>query len=317
MTDYLTLTEFIPGTKAKAQEVNANFTVLKDALNTKADMQGDSMLTFSVATATLNSHAVNKSLLDSTTTATNTKMNGLINRFCLKSGNITSGNADLLAYSGTTLSFKIGGSYSSALWTSANGTQETITTLANINGLSTNGTYSVIKELGVTNAIATSSKVTQGKTFPTSPSEGDYHCLITTGLSTHKFVSNTWVETHYIQLGTVTVSGGVITAVSTNSYNQNGYDVNSQSNDWAKALPVISTSTGIDKATNVDHTADVCGIILNYLSGSTSSAVTIDGVVFGWSVSNSTTYTQWQISKGSVYKATGGTLTFYPLKGAN
>lgn len=71
MTDYLVLTEFVPGTKAKAEEVNANFTTVKDAVNTKASAEGDSTKTFDVATATSSTHAVTKAQLDSTSTSIN------------------------------------------------------------------------------------------------------------------------------------------------------------------------------------------------------------------------------------------------------
>lgn len=224
MADLLALIEFVPGTKAKAQEVNANFTALKEAVAQKAMMQGDEATTFNVADATSEKHAVNKSMFDSSIAEINTKMEGLNDRFCLSSGNITAGNADLLSFSGTTLSFKIGGSFPPANWTSANGTQETIAALSNITGLSTNGTYSVIKELGVASAMATASKVTQGKVFPTSPSDGDYHCLTATGINTYKRISGAWVETQYIKLGTVTVSGNVITAAANAYFNYNGLD---------------------------------------------------------------------------------------------
>lgn len=229
MTEYLTLTEFIPGTKAKAQEINANFATLKDAINSKARIDGDNTKTFDIADAALPQHAVSKAQLESAATACDLKAEGLINRFCLTSGNLTNGEADLLNFSGTTLSFKIGGVAPEAKWVSANGTIETITTLANLTGLSVSGTYSIIKELNVSNAFATASKVTQGKTYPTAPADGDYHCLTSTGLQTYKRVNGVWVETQYIQIGTATVSGGAITAVKTNLFNQNGYDLNIQS----------------------------------------------------------------------------------------
>lgn len=69
-------------------------------------------------------------------------------------------------------------------------------------------------------------QITEGKTFPIYPIDGDLHCLTATGLQTYKRVSGAWAETQYAQIGTATVSGGVITAVTTNAYNQNGYDVN-------------------------------------------------------------------------------------------
>lgn len=228
MTDYLTLTEFIPGTKAKAQEINANFATVKDAINSKAAAEGDSTKTFNVANALTAQQAVNKAQLDSATTASDKKAEGLINRFCILAGNLTNGESDILSFSSTTLTFKIGGSYPETIWRASNGTQETITTLANITGLSNNGTYTVLKELGATNAIATSSKVTQGKTFPAAPIDGDYHCLTSTCIKTYKRLSGAWIETQYIQLGTATVTNSVISAVSTTPYNQNGYDFNIQ-----------------------------------------------------------------------------------------
>lgn len=258
MTNYLTLTEFVPGTKAKAQEVNANFTALKDAVNARALLNGDNLQAFNVADATLNTHAINKGQLDAATNASNTKMDNLLNRFCLKSGNITSGDADLLSYAGTTLSFKIGGSYPSVIWNSANGTQETISSLANITGFSTNGTYFIIKELGVANAISTSSKITQGKAFPASPSDGDYHCLEETYLKTYKRIGGAWVETQYIQLGTLTVSGNVITAVTTTPYLQNGYNINTRTPGaltkcWVSSeyTPVLATETVVTHNLNL------------------------------------------------------------------
>lgn len=325
MTDYLTLNEFVPGTKAKAEEVNANFSTLKDAINSKASTGGDSTKTFSVADATLSEHAVNKSQLDTTSTDIETKIDGLLNRFCLSSGNLNAGDADLLAYSGTTLSFKIGGSYQAAKWISANGTLETISTLPNITGLSTNGTYTIVKELNSTNAVATSSKVTQGKVFPTTPADGDYHCLTATGLKTYKRVNGNWVEAQYIQLGSVVVSGGVIASISTNSYNQNGFDVNIASNDWARVLP--NYKSPISYAINTNVTADKDGVIV--ATGSSQGAGTIGylyvdsaivgktiaGDTYGYSSSISAHIKKGQIINFNASGINGATLTFYPAVG--
>jgi len=149
--------------------------------------------------------------------------------FALNSGNLSAtGDSDILAKTTTTtLSFKIddGTTYQPLLITYADKTQQTLTSLANITGLSTNGTYTIIKEKDSATAVAVaSSTITQGKTFEASPTDGDYHCLTATGLQTFKRVSDAWVETQYVPIGTVTVAGGVISAVSTKPYNQNGYD---------------------------------------------------------------------------------------------
>ena len=166
--------------------------------------------------------------IDSSLKVQNNKLGAIdqLNKFCVNRGNIdATGNSDLLAYSSTILSFKVGGSYPDLILTYADRTQETLTSLNNITGFLTNGTYTIIKEKGL-NPVATLSSVTQNKTFPTSPVDGDHHCLTATGLKSYKRISNEWVETQYIILGTVTVAGNIITAVTTPSYNQNGYDFN-------------------------------------------------------------------------------------------
>lgn len=327
MTDYLVLNEFVPGTKAKAEDVNANFSTLKDAINSKASTNGDFTKTFSVANATLPEQAVNKSQLDTTSTDIGTKIDNLLNRFCLTAGNLNAGDADLLGYSGTTLSFKIGGSYPIVKWISANGVQETISTLPNITGLSTNGTYTIIKELNSTNAVATSSKVTQGKVYPTTPADGDYHCLIATDLKTYKRISGAWVETQYIQLGSVIVSNGAITSVSTNPYKQNGYDVNIKSNDWARVLP--NYKSPISYAVNTNVTADKEGMVV--ATGSSQGAGTIGylyidstivgkivaGDTYGYSSSVSAYVKKGQIINFTAAGVSGATLTFYPAVGTN
>ncbi len=113
------------------------------------------------------------------------------------------------------------------------------------------GVYN-IEILGNINAV------TQDKIFPTSPSNGDYHCLTANGLQTYKRVSGAWVETQYVPIGTVTVSGAVITAVTTNSYNQNGYDVNKNTAGaltkyWVSGeyLPVLGTETVVTHNLNL------------------------------------------------------------------
>lgn len=125
----------------------------------------------------------------------------------------------------TTLSYKVGGSYANLKITYADLSSETLTGLTSISGLTTNGTYTIIKEQGL-NPIVSTNSITMGKVFPTSPVNGDYHCLTATELKTYKYTTNTWVETQYVVLGTIVVSNNVISSVTTNPYNQNNYEVN-------------------------------------------------------------------------------------------
>lgn len=320
MSEYLTLTEFVPGTKAKAQEVNENFSILKDAINAKASMNGDAGQSFSVANATSSSHAVNKSQMDTSVNNLKTAMDGLNNRFSLLNGNLSSGESDLMAFSGSTLSFKIGGSYAPLNWVCANGTIESVTSLPNITGLSTNGTYNVVKEYAATNAIATASKVTQGKTFPTTPADGDYHCLVASGINTYKRISGNWVETQYIDLGTVTIAGSVITSVTSKPYLQNGFDINAAS----QGFKMPNLSSVVSKVWNTTYNAECDGWIFvsSVTSNVVNSTLTINSLVVWQNTSgaNGDINTGFiPIAKGSTYIATGGAssqvIKFIPAKG--
>jgi len=72
--------------------------------------------------------------------------------------------------------------------------------------------------------------ITQGKTFPANPVNGDRHCLTACGLDSRIWNSTTskWEVDLYVPMGGYTVSGGIITSVWTNPYNQNGYNINQQ-----------------------------------------------------------------------------------------
>lgn len=72
--------------------------------------------------------------------------------------------------------------------------------------------------------------ITQDKTFPASPLNGDRHCLTATGPQTFKRVGGAWVDSQYVPLGTATVASSVISAITTQPYNQNGYDMNVNTN---------------------------------------------------------------------------------------
>ncbi len=61
MSNFIVPNTFVPGTKAKAQEVNENFASVQEELNKKAEKEGNSSQACSVANATENNHAVNKS----------------------------------------------------------------------------------------------------------------------------------------------------------------------------------------------------------------------------------------------------------------
>ena len=308
---------------ASVTTISADIADLEEEVDTKADLNGSTTQVFNVANATSSTEAINKGQLDSALSTINDDISDLESElenltlnfgFCMNSGNLTNGEADLLNYSGTALSFKIGGSYPNLVLTYADKSQEILTSLANITGLSTDGTYTILKEKNSATAVAVlSSAVTQGKTFESSPTNGDYHCLTATGLQTYKYVSGTFVETQYVPIGTVTVSGGVITSVLTNPYNQNGYDVNIYTIKQYK----YDYANPVSKSTGTTYTADCDGILFVCRSSSYDVPVlTIDGTAYGvgWTSSQGSSGSDFvPIVKGQTYNfASGGVIKFIP-----
>lgn len=138
MTDLTIPNTFIPGTKAKAQEVNENFTAVKNAVNQRADVNGDETQTFKVATATQDNHAVNKAQFNQLSETLQETCNLSLTNFCVHSGNVNSqGEADLMTYSSGIMSFKVGDTYPDMIISNAKGLLSTITNLSNLNISST------------------------------------------------------------------------------------------------------------------------------------------------------------------------------------
>lgn len=164
---------------------------------------------------------------------------------------------------------------------------------------------------GITNWIVNEilfygNSVTQAKIFPVSPVDGDYHCLTATGLHTYKRVSGAWVETQYVPMGTVTVIDGIITATSTNPYNQNGYDVNIYTLPEKK----YDYANPISKSTGVLYTAETNGLL--YITGFScygETAFVIDGATYdiiSYSSQGELVSGFAPITKGQTYEYLGG-----------
>jgi len=241
MTDYLVLTDFIPGTKAKAQEVNANFSAVKDAINAKAPAEGDSTKAFSVAAAIDATHAISKAQLDAVALEMTQRFNGTSARFCAKSGNVTAGVADLFSYSGMSVTVKVGGSYPSLVISNYKGEFTTLTSIDTINMTGkTNGVYNIfVKSTGEIYTLAN----TVYKQ-PKRPTMVDGDIWLNTSvepMSAIKYSGNADVEFLDVPLGKITIASSAISSVETCPYNQNGYDVNASTflksttvNGWTK-----------------------------------------------------------------------------------
>lgn len=159
---------FQPGTKAKAEEVNANFEAIKQGVKSVetggAKKTGDKTVNFETADPTENFHAANKGYVDT--------LKGLIKsintRFSVNSGNLNDNKkADLLSYSGSTLSFKVGGeNYPSLSCTTAGGDNFTLKTLQE---LDVSGTQSGVYYVAVQAESETAQLVDKVCVQPSEP----------------------------------------------------------------------------------------------------------------------------------------------------
>lgn len=301
MTDYLTLAEFVPGTKAKAQEVNANFLALKDAVNQKAAMEGDSTQTFSVANAATASHAVNKGQLDGLSTNLTAEINKTGTKFCVKSGNVTNGKGDLFSYSVLTITPKIGGVYPNLVFSDYRGTRITISSASTISmSGKPNGNYNIfIKPDGTFYTL--NNTIYRQAARPTmlagdvwfNFSKEPFDCIKYDGTSDIEFLD--------MPLGKVTIASNAITAIETFPFNQNGYNVNINSFTNKK----YDYANPVSKSSGVTYTAESDGLLFCYSGdvGSTSG-IYIEGVLYLINGADSAgTYggAGLPVSKGQVY----------------
>lgn len=233
MSDYLVLTEFIPGTKAKAQEINANFTTIKDAINTKAAINGDSTKTFNVASATSPTNAVTKAQMDTSIESLSddfiNKFNKIYIKFCAKSGNVTNGNADLFSYSSLAVTAKVGGSYPNLVISNYKGENTTITSMTVLSLVGkADGTYNVFAKSDSTLYVL-ANKIYKQPDRPTMV-EGDVWLNTSIQpIKAIKYTSGSDEEFLDVPLGKVVITNSAITTLTTFPYNQNGYDINTLS----------------------------------------------------------------------------------------
>lgn len=252
MSDYLTLTEFIPGTKAKAQEVNANFTAIKTALSEKAAMSGDSAQKFNVADATADTNAVNKKQLDGLSNDLSLAISKTGTKFCVKSGNTTNGKGDLFSYSVLQITPKIGGTYANLVISDYEGTQSTISSASSISMTGKpDGTYNIF--ISPTGTIYTLKNTIYRQQARPTMTDGDiwldtskvpFNCVKYDGTSDNKFVD--------VPLGKVTIASSLITAIETFPYNQNGYEININSfKKYDSGWFAVSANTTYTKTHNL------------------------------------------------------------------
>ncbi|MFA7658008.1 MAG: hypothetical protein WCY19_01085 [Candidatus Gastranaerophilaceae bacterium] len=216
--------------------ISADIAELETEIATKADKNGDIDEKFNVANATEATEAVNKGQLDTAVSTINSDIEQLENevenlsvnssvKFCMNSGNTTNGEADLLEYSGMTVTTKTGGSYANAVGTNAQGAQVTAATLKTLDMTGyVDGIYNLFLTTADTlEAFATS--LYRYSTTPSTPAMNDIWLnTAVEPLVSKRYNGSSWDIYAGIYLGQVCISSGSIVSVSTNSYNYNGYN---------------------------------------------------------------------------------------------
>lgn len=312
---------FIPGTKAKANEVNSNFSKVTDYLT---ELNADLINTSTALTSVQSDLAQTKTLLQEGRT-----------KFCVNSSTGT-----LITASGTSLYFN-----SSFTITNSKGITATISSVQPINCQSfTNGTHNIFIGLdGSSEHFANT--IYKQKTEPATKNIDDI--WLNTSLEpifAGKWNGSIWQEYLKVPVGNIVIASGAITSTSIFPYNQNGYNINQLSS----ALTDLSalSQTGKNTITNLimpDYTRAATkawntviqaesdgwvkfqsqdyanGTALLYWGLTSTTVTTVIGCIKGNTSAESTQ--MYPISKGEYYKATGGyadqSLIFYPVKGVN
>lgn len=322
MSEFSIPYEFVAGTKAKAEEVNENFNAIKAELAQKASKEGSATTQLSVADATLDEHAVNKSQLDEMSSELKTQIESKTTTFCAKSGNTTNGEADLFENTTLIITPKVGDgsgdNYKPLVIANYKGEISTRTSLNTISMTGkSDGIYNIFVPIEG-NAYVLKNTIHYKAATPTMLENDVWLDIGTEPIKAFKYNGSDNIECNDVPIGTVKFENGVITKVSTNPYNQNKYNVNSLTYDWTKMMP--DYSKGINKSKKVTYTATENGWGTTH--GSlylTNCEIKVNGVVVNamYGQNDGCPYAQVTspIPKGATYSLDGATMKFYPCIG--
>ncbi|MBR2525784.1 hypothetical protein IKE67_04905 [bacterium] len=227
MSNFIVPNTFVPGTKAKAQEVNENFVAVQNELNQKLVKGGDSTQPLLVGEASENNHAVQKIQLQNSINNLASYTESVISPFMIKSGNIDEdGEPDILDYENGVLSFKVdnGTLYAPIVAVPANlQAGFTVNELSSIDLSSySDGVYNVFLKSNST-AYVLNNTISIQKVRPETPSLNDIFVDISTNpITAEKYNGESWETFNDVYLGNVTLASGEITAVENNKFNDNG-----------------------------------------------------------------------------------------------
>jgi hypothetical protein len=162
--------------------------------------------------------------------------------------------------------------------THPNGAQEMISSDVTITGMSSNGTYNIVKEYGASPSASINS-ITENIVSPSSPSSGDYWLNIgVKPYKPYKYNGSSWVATQFVKLGEATITSSVMgTPVS---YAFNGKAIVKQTS--------VALSTNYTLSHNVGSQVKPPSGFLNNITGVGGTLVAgSNGYVIGMGAGNS------------------------------
>ncbi len=213
---------FIPGTKAKANEVNSNFTCVADFLTE---------VNTNLITATNDLNTTKEKLTD-----TQKLLQERRTKFC-----VNNAHGSLITTSGATIYFN-----APFEMTTHKGITVKIESLASINCASlSDGTYNIFVGADSTLEYFPNTIYRQNVEPSTKNANDLWMNLSTEPLFVGKWDGTTWVEYTKVPVASFTMTNGAITATKIFPFNQNGYNLNSATwgtvtrNNSVDTLPLV------------------------------------------------------------------------------
>ncbi len=205
---------FTAGTKAKADEVNENFTTIQDELNKQNE---------NIASIREDVDYIKADMFDDYIAEAEMMIKSSKSKFCINCANLSDDgkSPDLLSFDENILSFKAGGAYPVLTGTNAYGDSETFEYIdsVDITGY-VDGNYNIF--IGLEGEVELfNTKIIKSTVTPTNIVIDDIWLMTLEPWCCYKFNGLSWVEFEGIPLGSITIKEGKITDAS-------NYTLNSQ-----------------------------------------------------------------------------------------
>jgi len=208
---------FTPGTKAKADEVNENFSSIQDELNKQSS---------NMTEIKEDVDYIKNDMLNDFTAEAETIIKTAKSKFCINYSNCSKDGKtpDILSFDENILSFKVGGSYPVLTVTNAFGDSETFEYIDNLDiTCYADGNYNIfLSHEGYIETFNT--KIIKSAAAPDNVVIDYIWLMNLEPWACYKFNGVSWIEFEGAPIGSMTIASGKITEVSNYTYNSQYLD---------------------------------------------------------------------------------------------